>query len=71
LKSGALVRVPGSHAPGLCPTWQFRAAHNGGGCAVIFTDLPPATRPHAEAIARAAKHLNDLRERWQAARLES
>ncbi len=32
--------------------------------AVIPADLPPAVRPHAEAIARAAKHLNDLRERW-------
>ena len=32
--------------------------------AVIPADLPPSVRPHAEAIARAAKHLNDLRERW-------
>ncbi len=32
--------------------------------AVIPADLPPAVRPDAEAIARAAKHLNDLRERW-------
>ena len=32
--------------------------------AIIPADLPPAVRPHAEAIARAAKHLNDLRERW-------
>jgi len=32
--------------------------------AVIPADLLPAVRPHAEAIARAAKHLNDLRERW-------
>ena len=32
--------------------------------ALIPADLPPAARPHAEAIARAAKHLNDLRERW-------
>ncbi len=32
--------------------------------AVIPADLPPAVRPHAEAIARAAKALNDLRERW-------
>ena len=32
--------------------------------AMIPADLPAAVRPHAEAIARAAKHLNDLRERW-------
>ena len=32
--------------------------------AVIPADLPPAERAHAEVIARAAKHLNDLRERW-------
>ena len=32
--------------------------------AIIPADLPPAVRKHAEAIARAAKHLNDLRERW-------
>ena len=32
--------------------------------AIIPADLPPAVRPQAEAIARAAKHLNDLRERW-------
>jgi type II restriction/modification system DNA methylase subunit YeeA len=32
--------------------------------AIIPADLPPATRPHAETIARAAKQLNDLRERW-------
>ena len=32
--------------------------------AIIPADLPAAVRPHAEAIARAAKHLNDLRERW-------
>ena len=32
--------------------------------AIIPADLPPAVRPHAEAIAHAAKHLNDLRERW-------
>lgn len=27
-------------------------------------DLPSAVRQHAEAIARAAKRLDDLRERW-------
>lgn len=32
--------------------------------ASIPADLPPGVRPHAEAIARAAKALNDLRERW-------
>ncbi|MEO8124092.1 MAG: DNA methyltransferase [Burkholderiales bacterium] len=32
--------------------------------ALIPADLPPAIRPHAEAIARAAKRLDDLRERW-------
>ncbi len=32
--------------------------------ALIPADLPPGIRPHAEAIARAAKRLNDLRERW-------
>ena len=32
--------------------------------AVIPADLSPVIRPHAEAIARCAKHLNDLRERW-------
>lgn len=31
---------------------------------VIPAELPEAVRPHAEAIARAAKRLNDLRERW-------
>jgi hypothetical protein len=32
--------------------------------AIIPAGLPPAVRPLALAIARAAKHLNDLRERW-------
>jgi len=32
--------------------------------AVIPAELPAAVRPHAEAIARAAKALVDLRERW-------
>jgi hypothetical protein len=32
--------------------------------AIIPADLPPAVRSHVEAIARAAKHLNELRERW-------
>ena len=32
--------------------------------AVITADLAPAVRPHAEAIARAAKRLVDLRDRW-------
>ena len=32
--------------------------------ALIPADLPPAIRPHAEAIAQAAKRLNELRERW-------
>ena len=32
--------------------------------AVIPADLPPTVRPQAEAIARAAKALVDLRERW-------
>ena len=31
---------------------------------VIPADVAAAVRPHAEAIARAAKHLNNLRERW-------
>lgn len=31
---------------------------------VIPADLPAEVRPRAEAIARAAKRLNDLRERW-------
>jgi hypothetical protein len=30
----------------------------------IPADLPPAVRPHAEAIARAAKRLSDLRDAW-------
>ena len=34
------------------------------GGAKIPADLPPAVRSYAVAIARAAKHLNDLRERW-------
>ena len=32
--------------------------------ALIPADLPAAVRPHAEAIARAAKRLVDLRETW-------
>ncbi|HEY8707356.1 MAG TPA: hypothetical protein VIM34_05110, partial [Burkholderiaceae bacterium] len=36
----------------------------GAQAAWIPAGLPPAVRAHAEAIARAAKHLNDLRERW-------
>jgi hypothetical protein len=32
--------------------------------AQIPADLPAATRPHAEAIARAAKRLTDLRNAW-------
>ena len=32
--------------------------------AVIPAELPPAVRPHAEAIAHAAARLNELRERW-------
>ena len=36
----------------------------GEGAIQIPTDLGPAVRIHAVAIARAAKHLNDLRERW-------
>ena len=36
----------------------------GAQAALIPAGLPPAVRAHAEAIARAAKHLNDLRERW-------
>lgn len=32
--------------------------------AAIPADLPPAVRPHAEAIARAAKRLVDLRDAW-------
>jgi len=32
--------------------------------AIIPAGLPAAVRPRAEAIARAAKQLNDLRERW-------
>lgn len=32
--------------------------------ALIPADLDATTRAHAEAIARAAKRLNDLRERW-------
>ena len=34
------------------------------GGAVIPAGLPPEVRPHAEAIARAAQRLNELRERW-------
>ncbi len=34
------------------------------GGALIPADLPPAVRPHAEAIARAAKRLVDLRDAW-------
>jgi len=34
------------------------------GGAVIPADLPPAVRPHAEAIARAAAQLVALRDRW-------
>jgi len=34
------------------------------GAAVIPADLPPAVRPHAEAIARAAKRLVELRDAW-------
>jgi hypothetical protein len=40
---------------------QTEAASDG---ALIPADLPAATRPLAEAIARAAKRLDDLRERW-------
>ena len=36
----------------------------GAAPALIPADLSPAVRPQAVAIARAAKHLNDLRERW-------
>ena len=36
----------------------------GEGAVQIPADLGPAVRIHAVAIARAAKHLNDLRERW-------
>ena len=36
----------------------------GEGAVQIPADLEPAARSHAVAIARAAKHLNDLRERW-------
>jgi len=32
--------------------------------ALIPADLPPAMRPHAESIARAAKRLTDLRDAW-------
>ena len=32
--------------------------------AIIPANLPGSVRPHAEAIARAAKRLNELRERW-------
>lgn len=32
--------------------------------AVVPADLPATVRPHAEAIARAAARLNELRERW-------
>ncbi len=32
--------------------------------AIIPADLSPAVRPHSQAIARAAKRLNDRRERW-------
>ena len=32
--------------------------------AQIPADLPPEVRPHAEAIARAAKRLTDLRDAW-------
>jgi hypothetical protein len=34
------------------------------GGALIPADLAPAVRPHAEAIARAAKRLVDLRDAW-------
>ena len=36
----------------------------GEGAVQIPADLGPAVRIHAIAIARAAKHLNELRERW-------
>jgi len=32
--------------------------------AIIPAELTPEVRPHAEAVARAAKHLSDPRERW-------
>lgn len=32
--------------------------------ALIPADLPKSLREHASAIASAAKHLNDLRDRW-------
>lgn len=32
--------------------------------AIIPAELPQTVRPHGETIARAAKRLNDLRERW-------
>ncbi|MEY8689621.1 MAG: class I SAM-dependent DNA methyltransferase [Leptothrix sp. (in: b-proteobacteria)] len=51
--------------PGLTPAdtahQRTEAASDG---VLIPADLPAATRPLAEAIARAAKRLNDLRERW-------
>ncbi len=34
------------------------------GGATVPADLPGTARPRAEAIARTAMHLNDLRERW-------
>lgn len=51
--------------PGLTPAdtaHQRTEALEGG--ARIAAGLPPAVRPHAEAIARAAHRLNALREAW-------
>ncbi|MCB1982866.1 MAG: adenine methyltransferase [Rhodoferax sp.] len=45
-----------SHAPASAATPAFPCT--------IPADLPPAVRPHAEAIARAAARLVALRERW-------
>jgi hypothetical protein len=51
--------------PGLTPadTAHQRTEPVDGG-ALMPADLPPAVRPHAEAIARAAKRLTDLRDTW-------
>ena len=55
------VPVPAGLTPADTAHQRTEALHDG---ALIPADLPPAVRPHAEAIARAANRLNDLRERW-------
>ena len=51
-----------THAPS--PRPSPTGAGEGATSALIPTGLPPSVRPHAVAIALAAKHLDVLRNRW-------